>query len=180
MNISLGEYCIRSYEDGDVSSLARHANNRKVWITLTDQFPHPYTEEASKGWIEHVRSQEQETHFAIADNNEAFGCVGFSFGQDIQCKTAALGYWIGEAYWQRGIMSKVGRAFTDYIFTNYTEIVRIQAEVFEGNTASGRVLEKAGFLLEARLRKSVFKDAKLLDGMIYTILRNEWEIQKNR
>ena len=180
MKLLFGEYCIRKYEDGDVASLARHANNRKVWMTLTDQFPHPYTEEDAKNWIEHVRSREQETHFAIADDNEAFGCIGFSPGQGNRCKTAVMGYWIGEEYWQRGIMSEAVRAFTDYIFSTYPEIVRIQAEVFEGNVASGRVLEKAGFMLEARLRKANFKDGKLLDDMIYTILRHEWEEQNNR
>ena len=175
MKISLGEYCIRNYEDRDVPSIARHANNRKVWRTLAE-LPHPYTEADAKWWIEHVRNQEQETHFAIADSEEAFGSIGFSFGKGMHGRSVEMGYWIGEAYWGQGIVSQVARAFIEYIFENYPKIVRIQAEVFEGNIASGRVLEKAGLTLEARLRKSIFKDQKLLDAMIYAILRQEWEI----
>ncbi|MCP4400273.1 MAG: GNAT family N-acetyltransferase [bacterium] len=180
MKFSFGECCIRSYEDGDVPSLARHANNRNIWITLADRFPHPYTEGDAKGWIEFVRSQEHETHFAIADDNEAFGTIGFSPGRDNCCKTAVMGYWLSEMYWGRGIMSKVVPAFTGYVFKNFPEIVRLQAEVFEGNPASGRVLEKAGFMQEARLRQSVFKDGKLMDDLIYAMLRGEWKEQHKR
>lgn len=180
MNISLGRYCVRSYEDSDARSLAKHANNRNVWRTLTDLFPHPYTEEDARNWIQHVRSQERETQFAIADDTEVFGGIGFYSGQDIRCKTAVLGYWIGESYWNRGIMSKVVPAFTDYMFKHFSEIARIQAEVFEGNTASGRILEKTGFLQEACLRKAAYKDGRLLDDLVYGMLREEWEAHNNR
>jgi len=63
---------------------------------------------------------------------------------------------------------------TDYIFTHH-DIVRIYAGVFSTNLASLRVLEKAGYTYEACLRKHVFKNEKILDLLIYAILRNEWQ-----
>ena len=43
------------------------------------------------------------------------------------------------------------------------DIIRLYAGVFEHNTASARVLEKAGYALEARLRKGIIKDGQV-DG----------------
>lgn len=174
MKLSVGDWYIRSYEDSDVSALAKYANNHNVWITLTNQFPHPYTENDAKQWIKHIRSKDIETHFAITNAKEAFGCIGFDFKKDIHCKTVSLGYWIGEAYWGQGIVSEAVRMMTDYIFTHY-DVIRIQAGVFETNLASVRILEKAGYILEARLRKHVFKDNEIQDLFIYACLRHEWE-----
>ena len=110
MKISLGEWYIRSFEDNDVPALAKYANNRNIWITLTNKFPYPYTENDAKQWIEHVRSQDIETHFAIATDEETVGCIGFEFDQGIHCKTVSLGYWLGEPYWGKGIVSEAARA----------------------------------------------------------------------
>ena len=62
------------------------------------------------------------------------------------------------------------RAFTEYAFANF-DLVRMYGEVFEWNPASARVLEKAGYTYEGRLRKSVTKDGKTIDRMIYAIIR---------
>jgi RimJ/RimL family protein N-acetyltransferase len=50
--------------------------------------------------------------------------------------------------------------------------VRIYANVFEWNPASARVLEKAGYSYEGRLRKSVLKDDQLIDQLVYSVLRS--------
>ena len=41
---------------------------------------------------------------------------------------------------------------------------------FAHNTASCRVLEKAGYALEARLRRSAIKDGKILDQFQYAFI----------
>ena len=174
MKLSFGEWCIRSYDDSDIPAIVKYANNRNVWKTLTDHFPHPYTETDAHQWIQYVRNQEFETNFAIATEEELIGGIGFEFLEDIHCKTASLGYWLGEPYWGKGIVTEAVRAATDYAFTHHN-LVRIQAGVFDSNLASVRVLEKAGYIYEARLRKHVFKDGKIQDLMIYAILWDEWK-----
>ncbi len=47
--------------------------------------------------------------------------------------------------------------------------------VFANNPASARVLEKAGFTFEGRLRRSVIKDGQILDSLVYARLREEEE-----
>ena len=174
MKRSFGEWSIRSYEESDIPAVVKYGNNRNVWKRLTDIFPSPYTETDAKAWIELVQSQETETNFAIATEKELIGSIGFDLFEGIHCKTAALGYWLGEPYWGKGIVSDAVRAMTDYIFTHH-DVVRIQASVFNSNLASARVLEKAGYTFEACLRKHVFKDNQVLDLLIYSILRHEWE-----
>ena len=50
---------------------------------------------------------------------------------------------------------------------------RLFAHVFEGNEASTRVLEKAGYLLEARMRQCVVKGGRVLDQLVYARLRDD-------
>jgi RimJ/RimL family protein N-acetyltransferase len=53
-----------------------------------------------------------------------------------------------------------------------TPLVRLYAHVFEWNPASARVLEKAGFTLEGRLRRSVLKEGQLIDQLMYGLVRD--------
>ena len=84
-----------------------------------------------------------------------------------------IGYWLGRAYWGRGIMTEAVSAVTGWLFDAHPDVVRVWAGVFAWNPASARVLEKAGYTFEARLRKSVFKDGQLGDKLIYARLRDE-------
>ncbi|MFL6598262.1 MAG: hypothetical protein DME58_09520 [Verrucomicrobia bacterium] len=54
----------------------------------------------------------------------------------------------------------------DFCFDNFP-LRRISAEVFATNAASARVLEKAGFIFEGRLKNNVLKDGEVLDSLLY-------------
>ena len=51
MDIVLEGCLLRDWRRGDATSLAIHANNRKVWRNLRDLFPHPYTRAHARTWI---------------------------------------------------------------------------------------------------------------------------------
>jgi RimJ/RimL family protein N-acetyltransferase len=59
---------------------------------------------------------------------------------------------------------------TTYAF-DVLEMERVQAMVFEWNPASARVLEKNGYAFEGRMRRSIFKDGRLLDSLLYSRIR---------
>lgn len=84
--------------------------------------------------------------------------------------SAQFGYWLGHSYWGRGIMTAAVRCTVEYIFGHF-DVVRLEAPVFEWNPASMRALEKCGFVREAVLRRSVFKDGQLIDSMLYARVR---------
>ena len=166
MHLKLKQCTIRPWRLGDAGSLARHANNRKVWIALRDLFPHPYTIEDAHTFLKSVINSEPVTLFCIEANDAAVGGIGIRIGADVHRQTAELGYWLSEEFWGRGIMTEAVAAFTDFCFENF-QLRRIHAEPFANNPASARVLEKAGFAFEGRLKNNVLKDGKLLDSLLY-------------
>lgn len=170
MEIAIGQWKIRSWEFGDVKAIVKYANNRKVWINLRDSFPHPYTMNDAMDWVISAKTLNPETHFAIASCEEAIGGIGIVLQTDVYRRSAEIGYWLGEPFRGKGIATMAVRAITEYTFANF-DIVRIYAHVFEWNRASARVLEKADYTYEGRLRKSVFKDGKTIDQLIYAIIR---------
>jgi RimJ/RimL family protein N-acetyltransferase len=161
---------IREWRPEDAASLARHADNRRIWRNVRDHFPHPYTLADAETWIERAAAEQPPTQFAIEVDGEAAGGVGLFLQRDVERRSAELGYWLGEAYWGRGLMTDVVRRFAAEAFDAYG-LLRIYAVVFEWNPASCRVLEKAGFVLEGRLRRAVVKDGVVLDQFLYAAVR---------
>lgn len=165
------ESCIlRPWHRGDETSIARHANNRKVWLNLRDAFPHPYTTEHAFAWVASNLDVAPVRNFAIEVGGKAIGSIGVSPFSDVHARTAEIGYWIAEDYWGRGIATEAVRAVTEHAF-HALGIVRVQAAVFDGNDTSMRVLEKCGYVREGVLAKSVFKDGKLIDSVLYAKVR---------
>jgi [ribosomal protein S5]-alanine N-acetyltransferase len=166
MEARLRACTLRSWKLDDAESLARHANNPRVARTLRDRFPHPYTIEIARAWLPTVASAEPVTSFAIEADGEAVGGIGLSMGTDVARRSVEIGYWLSEDYWGRGIMTEAVAAAAEFGFANL-DICRMYAHTFSNNPASARVLEKAGFTFEGRLRKSVFKNGEFLDELIY-------------
>jgi ribosomal-protein-alanine N-acetyltransferase len=166
MKIKFGEYMIRDWGKDDASSIAHYANNRKIAMWLRDRFPYPYTIYDAEGFLSAVARQDPRQAFAVATRREAIGGIGLDMGSDVYRFTAELGYWLGEPFWGKGIMSEAVARFTAWAFEHF-DLHRIHANVFATNTASARVLEKAGFEREGCLRASVFKNGQILDQFVY-------------
>ena len=168
MRIDIGQWHIRSYRPEDAEAVARLAGNPNVWRNLRDA--HPYTETAAASWIRYSMRQRPETNFAIASEAELVGGIGLGLQTDVHRNTAEIGYWLGEGHWGQGIATAALRALTEYAFTEL-DLNRLFAYVFEWNPASTRVLEKAGYLCEGRLRKSAVKNGRTVDQLVYGIVR---------
>jgi [ribosomal protein S5]-alanine N-acetyltransferase len=170
MDMVLSRCRLRPFRAGDQFSMARYANNRRIWINLRDRFPHPYTLTKAEAWIREVADQDPPTQFGIEVESDVVGGIGLTLGEDVHRRSAEIGYWLGEPFWGHGIMSEVVPAFTEYALTTF-DLSRIHAGVFEWNPASARILEKAGYILEGRLRKSVTKDGRIIDQLLYARVR---------
>ena len=171
MEFNLTSCTVRSWEWRDRDSLVRYANNRNVWINLRDRFPHPYTKDDARRWLDIVVGSKPETNFAIAVADEAVGGVGYTIDSDVNYRSAEIGYWLGEDFWGRGIATEALIAVTEHAFSTY-DLCRLYAHVFDWNPASARVLEKAGYVFEGRLRKSVTKAGQTIDQLMYAIVRD--------
>jgi ribosomal-protein-alanine N-acetyltransferase len=89
-----------------------------------------------------------------------------------------VGYWLGVAHWGRGIATAAVQAVSGYAFGAHPELRRLYAMPFASNPASARVLQKAGYRLEATLRENVVKDGKVLDQWMYALLRSEHDAMR--
>jgi len=165
---------LRPWQLDDKQSLIENANNRNVSINLRDQFPYPYTDIDANEWlnIATISTVHRNQYFAIEVENKAVGGISIEFGKDVHRYTAELGYWLGESYWNRGLMSEAVKLMKDYAFDTFPQLQRLYAEPFSSNPSSAKVLEKAGFQFEGRLRKAVVnRDGNILDQLMYSFIR---------
>ncbi|MCB0561987.1 MAG: GNAT family N-acetyltransferase [Lewinellaceae bacterium] len=160
---------LRRFTPADTTSLAYHANNANIAVRLQDRFPHPYTEQDARQFIEYALHANMETVFAIEVDGEAAGAVGIIFQKDVYSQSGELGYWLGEGYWGRGIVSQTVKAIVRHAF-NDLGLRRVYARIFSNNMASKRVLEKAGFQFEGMAKQAVVKNEEVLDVFHYAIL----------
>jgi len=172
MRIEGKNIILRSWRSEDLQALVKHADNFNIWINLRDGFPHPYDEAAGKKWLEMALAEDQNILLAIEIDGEAVGGIGGHFLSDVYRINCEIGYWLAEPYWGKGIMTEAVTLLTRYIFANYPDILRIYADIFSFNPASGRVLEKCGFHKEAVHRNSVIKNHKIVDEIRYVKFRS--------
>lgn len=169
VNLPLRTCTVRSWETRDLASLVEQANNRRIWLNLRDRFPHPYTRQDGTAFLRHVRAAAPQTFFAVEVEGAAVGSVGFVLQPDVERVSAEIGYWLGESFWGRGIMSEALAAVTSYAVQTHG-LTRVFALPFASNAASGRVLEKCGYVLEARLVRSAIKNGAIIDQLQYAYL----------
>jgi len=169
VEIKFGEYKLRKWGPGDEDDLVKYASNRSIWLNLDDAFSYPYTRNDARAWIA-SNFGKPLTNFAVVSDAEVIGGVGFKLMEGIYRRTAEIGDWLGEPFWGRGITTAAVGELVKYAFANF-DLVRLQAMVFEWNPASMRVLEKNGFIKEARLSKNVTKDGKLIDAFLYALTK---------
>ena len=165
---------LRKWDPADAKDLSAVLSNAKIHDNLRDGLPYPYTEQDGLDFISAMLSADANETFAFAITTEGkvIGSIGVFRQGNIHRRTAELGYYIAEAYWGKGMMTKAVRQICRYVFDN-SDILRIYAEPFAFNAASCRVLEKAGFQYEGTLRSNAVKNGNVIDMKMYSLLKSE-------
>ena len=163
---------IRKWRIDDKFDLAIILNNLKILNNLRDGLPYPYTENDAEDFIRAMLSADKDNTFAFAItlDDKAIGSIGVFRQDNIHCKTAEMGYYIGEPYWGNGYMTNAIKQACEYVFEK-TDIIRIYAEPFAHNIASCRALEKAGFQYEGTLKSNAVKRGSIVDMKMYALVR---------
>ena len=165
---------LRPWRAADIPTVARHASNEKIARNLRDAFPYPYRLSDAADYINGCMAADPSMTLcrSIAVEGQAVGSIGIFRGGDVYRKSGELGYWLGEEYWGRGIMTGAVKEICREAFGAW-DIVRVYAEPYARNAGSRRVLEKAGFALEGVMRQGVYKNGEILDYCMYALLRTE-------
>jgi [ribosomal protein S5]-alanine N-acetyltransferase len=170
IELTSGDVKIRTFKKSDCNRMAEIANNDKIFSNLRDGLPHPYTVQHAKEFIATSLEMHPQTIFAIEYKGEYAGNIGLHKGTDVYRKSAEVGYFLGEEFWNKGIVTIALNLICDYGFQNL-DIVRIHAGIYEHNIASQRVLEKCGFVREGVLINAVFKQEKFLNEVRFAKLK---------
>lgn len=165
------EFILRPWQISDIGSLVRYADDHTVADNMTDAFPYPFTPTDGLRFLERFMASDPQLVLAIAVNGIAVGAVGIHPDHDVYRRNAELGYWIGVPFRGKGIMPRAVQQATARAFEILPEVHRIYARPFSSNLASQHVLEKAGFVLEARIASAFVKNAVVLDELIYAMRR---------
>jgi len=170
MRLDLGLCVVRSWASTDLAPLVRHANDPRVSEHLRDRFPSPYSVGDGRRFLARLRRAPESTVWAVEVDGEAVGGIGIQIGRDNDRVSAEIGYWLGHAYWGRGIGTAALAGVSQYVLEQF-QLTRVFALPFADNAASIRVLEKSGYMLEGRLRRSAVKHGRVLDQLLYAIYR---------
>ena len=141
--LSAGNILLRRLNLSDSEGVALLANNKKISDHLRDIFPHPYGIKDAQYFINSVINEDPQLTFGIECEGQFCGVIGLVPQKDVYCKSAEIGYWLGEPYWGRGIATIALGLIIEYGFKNL-HLIRIYTGVFAGNELSIRVLEKNG------------------------------------
>lgn len=152
--------------------LQQLANDNDIAKNLRDVFPHPYTLDNA---VEFLKLNEQgiiQHTFAILNADTFIGVGSIVPQKDVHRLNGEIGYWIGKPYWGKGFATQAVIQLTRYAF-NELHLSRVYAGVFESNPASMRVLEKAGYTLEAVIHSSIVKAGTIQNEHLYSIRKNQ-------
>jgi len=163
---------VRPWRLADAGAIAHHANNPKIGRNLRDGFPSPYTIDDAISFIQRAMELQPLCRFAIVVEGEPVGSIGFTLHANVERVGAELGYFLGEAHWGRGITTEAVRAVTAYAIRTHG-LTRVYAVPYAWNPASFRVLEKAGYVCEGRMRRSAVKDGEIIDQLLYAFVVEE-------
>lgn len=174
---------IRPYRLSDAPALSYHGNNRKIWLNLTDRFPHPYTEASAETWITICLDPASffKAHdgrllpstYVICLDDQPIGSIGLE-RHSSHPHSVDLGYWLGEDHWGQGIMSLAAAAFLRWSFNTFSWITRIGGDAYGYNEASMHILQRIGMKSEGRRRLAVHKDDHDVDLVLFGIVRSEF------
>jgi RimJ/RimL family protein N-acetyltransferase len=168
--LGIDGWCLRAWRAADAESLARYANNERVWRNMSEAFPHPYSLALAQHWVDRGHIDLGGDNWAIAFDDEAVGGCGLHQGAGGDRCNAEIGYWLGEPFWGRGVVTQVARVLTEQAFAR-PEVTRVFAPVHADNPVSMRVLQKNGFYREAELRRSALKAGHVIDRVQWARLR---------
>lgn len=169
-----GQRCtLRQLRASDAPSIQRHADDPAVAYNLFDGFPQPYTLEEAERWC---GTMHRETAFAsvfgiAVGHDEVAGCISVTPQAGLWASSAVVGYWLGQAYWRRGIVSEALQLITAWAWQQFPETTRLWMPIYARNHASQGVARRAGYTLEGRMPLAIRKNGVAIDAVMYGCIR---------
>ena len=152
---------LRPWRDSDAEALYKYASDPDVG-ERAGWPPHQSVEE-SREIINTVFHSDTIWAIVLKETGEAIGCMGYmpEWEMNLPAREGEplVGYWVGKPYWNKGICTEALQLMLDYI-RRETDYASLIGSHYVDNPASGRVMEKCGFVPTGETAV----DATLYDG----------------
>jgi len=164
---------LRPLRASDAASLQRHADDPAVAHNLFDGFPQPYTLELAQAWCAHEHLEPRYAHVlgVAVERDEVAGCISVTPQHGLWGSSAVVGYWLGQAFWGRGVMSEALTLMTAWAWQALPRVTRLWMPIYARNAASQAVARRAGYQLEGRMALAVLKAGCAIDAVQYGATR---------
>ena len=140
---------LRSWSQTDLPRYRELLDDPLIWENMTEPYPDPLTEEMASALIEVSNSSNHHRVFALLKDGTPVGQLRVLFEVDPDDpQTAEISYWIGRDYWKQGLASVAVPSFAARCLKDHPGLTSLIARAKDENTASLRVLGKAGFVIE--------------------------------
>ncbi|WP_102401783.1 GNAT family N-acetyltransferase [Haloimpatiens massiliensis] len=100
------------------------------------------------------------------------GLIGY-YNVDKSRGAVSIGYWLGQEYQGKGIMTKALKVFLDYGFKEM-ELNKIEITIAEENLKSRALPKKYGFTEEGIIRDAEWLNDRYVNHILYGLLKREW------
>ncbi|MBQ0121614.1 MAG: GNAT family N-acetyltransferase [Bacteroidales bacterium] len=145
---------LRRWQESDASVLFKYASDPEVGPRAG--WPPHKSQEESLDVIKNIFTNDTTWAIVLKETGEAIGAMGY-FTHDtsnipIGQNDCEMGYWVARPFWNRGICTEALRLMLDYCI-NVKKFDDIWSDHFTGNPASGRVMQKCGFIDTGRLNR---------------------------
>ena len=145
--IQTGRLRFRPWAEADAEVLFKYASDPDVG-PRAGWPPHQSVEESLRT-IREIFTNDRTWALELKETGEPIGCMGYyPYGESnigIGENDVELGYWIAKPFWNRGLCTEALRAMIDWCF-NEKGFRTLWCDYFVDNPASGRVMEKCGFV----------------------------------
>ncbi|MCQ2207851.1 MAG: GNAT family N-acetyltransferase [Paludibacteraceae bacterium] len=138
---------LRRWQDSDATALYKYAADPEVGPRAG--WPPHQSEAESLEIIRTIFNDATTWAIVLKETGEAIGAMGY--GPSCECKLPSrpneptVGYWVAKPYWNKGICTEALALLIDHI-RKTTDIKSLVSGHFIDNPASGRVMEKCGFV----------------------------------
>ena len=174
MQLETERLLIRDFNQTDLNAIHEYSSDPEVVRYMPFG---PNTPEQSKAFLDRAISRQTnepridyELAVTLKDTGAIVGHCRINKVSDI---AAHIGYIYHKKHWGKGYATETARALVAYGFTQLG-VHRVYATCDPENIASRRVLEKAGMILEGRLREDMMIHGRYRDSLMLGILRHEW------
>lgn len=120
----------------------------------------------------HQLERDEAMQLGIWYKGKLAGVIGY-YHIDRENRSVSIGYWLGERFRRRGIMTRACRTMVEAAFLEQG-FNRVEIRCAIGNWASRGIPERLGFVFEGRAREGQWLHNRFVDLDIFSVLAKEW------